>query len=175
MSKNKDQIRKYVDGGDMKLSKNLLESRKALDAEKASGTKKLRRTTKTKSKAFKKMSSSFDEQIADKEQKLIYFNTKMRKTFVEGVLQDIKGYFENEAKDAIWIVYQDHNLKDHEFGFKMTVKKINGCSKSLWSDVSNAILSTVNYMFSSFDENHLDITISSFTSRTLEFQIVSCW
>ena len=59
----------------------------------------------------------------------IVFNGKMRKTFVEGVFQDIKGYFESETNGSIDISYEDYCIKNHEFGFKLYMRANDSCER----------------------------------------------
>ena len=53
----------------------------------------------------------------------IVFDGNARKTFVEGMLQDIKGYFESKTNGLVEVTYEDYSLKNHEFGFKVLVAK----------------------------------------------------
>lgn len=107
----------------------------------------------------------------------ILFNKDMRKTFVEGVLQDIKGYFENKTNGTVAISYEDYKLKNYEFGFKLIAKKI--CTKQIWSETTSAIVNVINYILPSNVEN--DDGNSSFDisfcieDDKLEVEVVSCW
>lgn len=107
----------------------------------------------------------------------ILFNGKMRKTFVEGVLQDIKGYFEQRTDHKVDVRYEDHDLKNHEFGFRLTVEKTSKCTKQMWSEVANAIANVVNYMFPA-DGMTMDMSISTedtIECGKLEVELVSNW
>ena len=103
----------------------------------------------------------------------LLFSTAMRKTFIEGVLQDIKGYFERWTDGKVEVSYEDFNLKDHEFGFKMKLAKAEDCTKQMFNEASNAFVNALDYMFSGGIEQY-DVSFSS-TSRCVEFEIVSNW
>lgn len=103
----------------------------------------------------------------------ILFNSSMRKTFVEGVLQDIKGYFEMKAGGKVEVTYEDFPLKRHEFGFKLQLKKAKECSKQLFNEVSGALVNIVSYMFPGDDEQY-DISYCT-SSNELEVELVSNW
>lgn len=103
----------------------------------------------------------------------ILFNGAMRKTFVEGVFQDMKGYFEMKSNGMVSVTYEDFNLKNHEFGFKMSLTRNDKCSKQLFNEVSGAFINSMNYMFSA-DSNEYDLSFS--TSRnSVEVEFVSNW
>lgn len=59
----------------------------------------------------------------------IVFDSKMRKALVEGVIQDIKGYFENKTNGLVEVTYDDYALDGHEFGFKLHTAKSAECKK----------------------------------------------
>lgn len=103
----------------------------------------------------------------------IVFNGKMRKTFVEGVFQDIKGYFENKTDGLVKVSYEDYDIKDHEFGFKLYVTS-NGCKRQVFNEVSDAIVNIVSYMFAG-DMSHYDIAFSKDDNSKLEVEFVSNW
>ena len=102
----------------------------------------------------------------------ILFNSSMRQVFVEGILQDIKGYFENKTNGNVAILYEECNLKNHEFSFKMRVEKTKSCTKQMWSEATSAIINVVNYMFPY--DSQLDIAICT-ESIILEIEIASTW
>lgn len=122
--------------------------------------------TKTK-KSMKKTTKSIETS------KCIVFDTNARKTFVEGIIQDIKGYFEDKTDGLVEISYEDYQLKNHEFGFKAYVSKGARCKKQMFSETASAIVNAVNYLFSGGNDQY-DITISS-EDNMLEFEIVSNW
>ena len=130
---------------------------------------------KTKKTAKKNLNKNV---ICEKMNNCIIFNTEMRKIFVKGVLQDIKGYFENKTNGVIEVLYEDYDLKNHEFGFKLYIKKTNACSKQTWSEVSSSIVNVINYMFSmnTIDKNNIafDVTITA-DSSCLEVELISNW
>lgn len=103
----------------------------------------------------------------------VLFNSSMRKTFVEGVLQDIKGYFEMKASGKVEVTYEDFPLKRHEFGFKLQLKKAKTCSKQLFNEVSGALVNIVSYMFPGDDEQY-DISYCT-SSKEIEIELVSNW
>lgn len=103
----------------------------------------------------------------------ILFNSSMRKTFVEGVLQDIKGYFEMKAGGKVEVTYEDFQLKRHEFGFKLQLKKAKACSKQLFNEVSGALINIVSYMFPGDDE-YYDISYYILSNK-IEVEFVSNW
>lgn len=70
--------RKYVDGGKMKLSKNLEESRKM------TSSKKIKPIARKNTRTMKKMASPKTE-VAGSTSPIV-FNTEVRKTLVEGIL-----------------------------------------------------------------------------------------
>lgn len=103
----------------------------------------------------------------------ILFNGEVRKMLVEGVLQDVKGYFESKTDGLVDISYEDYNLKNHEFGFKLHVLKTSKCKKQMFSEVSSAVVNAVNYVFPGENEQY-DITIFTEDGR-LDIEIVSNW
>ena len=104
----------------------------------------------------------------------IVFDGHMRKTFIEGVLQDIKGYFESNTSGKVEITYEDYNLKNHEFGFKIFISKGKGCTKQLFSEAGSAICNVINYMMPADEFEKLDVAYAA-DSNKLEFEIVSNW
>lgn len=157
--------RKYVDGGKMKLSKNLEESRKM------TSSKKIKPIARKNTRTMKKMASPKSE-VAGSTSPIV-FNTEVRKTLVEGILQDIKGYFESKTDGLAKITYEDYNLKAHEFGFKLFVKKGADCKKQMFSETASAIVNAVNYIFPGGSEQY-DISIFTEDAK-LEIEIVSNW
>ena len=112
-------------------------------------------------------------EVGELEDGIILFNSAMRKTFVEGVFQDMKGYFEMKSNDMVSVTYEDFNLKNHEFGFKMSLTRNDKCSKQLFNEVSGAFINSMNYMFSA-DSDEYDLSFS--TSRnSVEAEFVSNW
>lgn len=103
----------------------------------------------------------------------IVFDSKMRKTFVEGVFQDIKGYFENKTDGLVEVTYDDYALDGHEFGFKLRAIKSAECRRQMFSETVSAIVNVVNYMFQGDSENY-DIAICT-EDGLLEVEIVSNW
>lgn len=110
---------------------------------------------------------------ADDAQTPILFNGAMRKTFVEGVFQDMKGYFEMKSNGMVSVTYEDFNLKNHEFGFKMSLTRNDKCSKQLFNEVSGAFINSMNYMFSA-DSNEYDLSFST-SHNSVEAEFVSNW
>lgn len=157
--------RKYVDGGKMKLSKNLEESRKM------TSSKKIRPIARKNTRTMKKMASPKTE-VAGSTSPIV-FNTEVRKTLVEGILQDIKGYFESKTDGLSEVSYEDYNLKNHEFGFKLHVLKTSKCKKQMFFEVIDAVVNAINYAFPGGDD-HYDITISTEDDK-LEIEIISNW
>ena len=108
----------------------------------------------------------------------ILFDSAMRKTFTEGVIQDIKGYFESKTDGKISISYSDYDLKNHEFSFHLIVEKTNACSKQMWSEAVSAIVNVVNYMFPA-DGMNIDVSISTtedaVAGSILEVDFTSNW
>ena len=103
----------------------------------------------------------------------IMFNGKMRKKFVEGVFQDAKGYFEDATDGKASLTYEDLNVKNHEFGFKLKLEKCNGCTKQLFNEVSSALVNVINYMFRGDNEQY---DLSFITEDNLvEVEFVSNW
>lgn len=161
-------IKKYADGGKMKLSANLSESRKAIASKKAL-LKKTRKSTKNMCKMV--VGSSDD---GDAGGSPILFNTEMRRTFIKGVLQDIKGYFESKTDGKVEVSYEDHGVGSHEFGFKLKIKRGLDCSKQMFSEASAAVCNIVNYMLPADEFEKFDLT--TFTEDELvEFEILSNW
>lgn len=107
----------------------------------------------------------------------IIFNGDMRKAFVEGVLQDIKGMFEQKTDGKVAITYADHDFKNHEFGFRLNVEKTSKCSKQMWSEATSAIVNVVNYMFPT-DGMNMDVSICTEDTTeggSLEIDLTSNW
>ena len=134
----------------------------------------MKKKTTNKTSNTKKNIIAIDDNI-------ILFNSKMRKIFVEGILQDIKGYFESKTNGNVSISYEDHNIKNSEFGFKLIVEKTNKCKKQMWSEVTSAVVNLINYMFpfSSINRNtgnieSMDVMICTEDNK-LEIELVSCW
>lgn len=174
MTTKKTAGRVYRDGGKMTPSKNLLESKKLSVKKAKKRSNKAPSTTHVNTRTMKKMVAA---SLVPKEiEKPIIFDGAMRKVFTEGVLQDIKGYFENKAEGLVEITYQDHEVKRREFGFKLIVEKTSNCTKQKWSEVSSAIVNIINYMFpmDSIGSDLLDVVISS-NNNKLELQLISCW
>lgn len=171
-------IKKYADGGKMKLSANLSESRKAMASKKAL-LKKTRKSTKNMRKMVaitgdvrKMVVGSSDD--GDAGGSPILFNTEMRRTFIKGVLQDIKGYFESKTDGKVEVSYEDHGVGSHEFGFKLKIKRGLDCSKQMFSEASAAVCNIVNYMLPADEFEKFDLT--TFTEDELvEFEILSNW
>ena len=103
----------------------------------------------------------------------ILFNGAMRKTFVEGVFQDMKGYFEMKSNGMVSVTYEDFNLKNHEFGFKMSLIRNDKCSKQMFNEVSGALINSMNYMFSA-DSDEYDLSFSTSHDK-VEVEFVSNW
>lgn len=125
-----------------------------------------------KSKKEKNLESTLDACLENKCDSIV-FNGNMRRTFIEGVVQDMKGYFESRSNGLVEVVYEDYNLKGHEFGFKIFVVKTAKCSKQLFSEVASAVVNTANYMFSAGNDQY-DISIFSENDK-IEIEIVSNW
>ena len=125
------------------------------------------KTKKTIKKTTKDVASLKNESTC------IVFDGNARKTFVEGIVQDIKGYFENKTNGLVEVTYEDYSLKNHEFGFKVFVVKGTKCKKQMFLETTNAIANAVNYLFPGGNEQY-DITVFSGDSK-LEFEIVSNW
>ena len=164
-------VKKYVDGGKMKLSENLSESRKSMASSKKKGLKNTmaRKNTRT----LKKMVAT-GSKIDEESTMPIVFNSEMRKTFIKGVIQDIKGYFESKTSGKVEISYEDINLGNHEFGFKLTISKGKDCTKQMFSEVSSAACNVVNYMIPADEFDRFDLTTTTENNR-VEFEIVSNW
>ena len=120
-----------------------------------------------------KNNSKSKKNMKIEESQPILFNGDMRKVFVEGVLQDIKGYFEHKTNGKVVVKYDDFTLKDHEFGFKLYVEKTSSCKKQMWSEVSSAVVNVVNFMFS-MDNSTIDVSICAENGK-LEVEVVSKW
>ena len=103
----------------------------------------------------------------------IVFDGNARKTFVEGMLQDIKGYFESKTNGLVEVTYEDYSLKNHEFGFKVLAAKGPKCKKQMFSETESAIVNAMNYLFPGGNEQY-DIAVFSEDNK-LEFDIVSNW
>ena len=125
---------------------------------------KTKKTIKKATKAVKSLKNESD---------CIVFDSNARKTFVEGMLQDIKGYFESKTNGLVEVTYEDYSLKNHEFGFKVLVAKGPKCKKQMFSETASAIVNAVNYLFPGGNEQY-DIAVFSEDSK-LEFEIVSNW
>ena len=127
-------------------------------------TVKTKKTIKKATKAMKSLKNESD---------CIVFDGNARKTFVEGMLQDIKGYFECKTNGLVEVTYEDYSLKNHEFGFKVLVVKGTKCKKQMFSETASAIANAVNYLFPGGNDQY-DITVFSEDNK-LEFEIVSNW
>lgn len=103
----------------------------------------------------------------------ILFDGKMRKLFVEGVFQDIKGYFEHETNGKVEVMYEDFNLKNYEFGFKLKATKTKDCKKQMFVEVTSSIVNIVGYMFRG-DSEQYDVTFTA-NDDCLEVEFVSNW
>lgn len=125
---------------------------------------KTKKTIKKATKAVKSLKN---------ESNCIVFDGNARKTFVEGMLQDIKGYFESKTNGLVEVTYEDYSLKNHEFGFKVLVAKGPKCKKQMFSETASAIVNAVNYLFPGGNEQY-DIAVFSEDNK-LEFEIVSNW
>ena len=125
------------------------------------------KTKKTIKKTTKDVTSLKNESTC------IVFDGNARKTFVEGIVQDIKGYFENKTNGLVEVTYEDYSLKNHELGFKVLVAKGPKCKKQMFSETASAIANAVNYLFPGGNEQY-DIAVFSEDNK-LEFEIVSNW
>ena len=125
------------------------------------------KTKKTIKKAIKVAESLKNESTC------IVFDCNARKTFVKGIIQDIKGYFEDKTDGLVEISYEDYPLKNHEFSFKAHVSKGTRCKKQMFSETASAIVNAVNYLFSGGNDQY-DIMISN-ENNMLEFEIASNW
>lgn len=134
-------------------------------------SKKIKPIARKNTRTMKKMASPKME-VAGSTSPIV-FNTEVRKTLVEGILQDIKGYFESKTDGLVEITYEDYNLKNHEFGFKLYVLKTSKCKKQMFSEVIDAVVNAINYAFPGGGD-HCDITISAEDDK-LEIEIVSNW
>jgi len=170
-SSNEKALKVYRDGGDMTPSKNLTVESKS-HAKRSAAKKKasLMISSLKSSRTHKKMSAVLEEE----QQQPILFNGSMRKTFVEGVLQDIKGMLEQKTDGKVAVLYADYELKGHEFGFTLVAEKTSKCSKQMWSEASSAIVNAVNYMFPA-DGMNMDVTICAEDNSALEVELVSNW
>ena len=171
-------IKKYADGGKMKLFANLTESRKTMASKKAllkktrKSTKNMRKMVSITGDMHKMVVGSGDD--GDAGRSPILFNTEMRRTFIKGVLQDIKGYFESKTNGKVGVYYEDHGVGSHEFGFKLKIKKGLDCSKQMFSEASAAVCNVVDYMLPADEFEKFDLT--TFTEDELvEFEILSNW
>lgn len=157
--------RKYSDGGKMRSSKNLTESRKTATSKKVSAKRASELVD-----GMRKMVAVPD----DGNRSPIVFDREIRKIFVRGVLEDIKGYFESKTDGKVEITYEESDLGHYEFGFRLFVKQGSECSKQIFSEVSNAVENVVNYMFPPTDAKTHEI--SSFKEdECLEIEIYSAW
>ena len=163
-------IKKYADGGKMKLSANLTESRKTMASKKAL-LKKTRKSTKNM-RMRKMVAITSDD--GDIDRSPILFNTEMRRTFIKGVLQDIKGYFESKTDGKVEVSYEDHGIGSHEFGFKLKIKRGPDCSKQMFSEASVAVCNIVNYMLPADEFEKFDL-ITFTEDELVEFEILSNW
>ena len=125
------------------------------------------KTKKTIKKATKATESLKNESTC------IVFDGNARKTFVEGIVQDIKGYFESKTNGLVEVTYEDYSLKNHEFGFKVLVAKGPKCKKQMFSETASAIANAMNYLFPGGNDQY-DIAVFSEDSK-LEFEIASNW
>ena len=104
---------------------------------------------------------------------VIVFNSEMRKTFVEGVIQDAKGYFESKTDGKVAVGYEEFPLKGHEFCFRVVLSKSKGCTKQMFNEVSGAFINVMGYMFQGeFDQ--YELCFSTNTNKT-EAEVVSNW
>ena len=103
----------------------------------------------------------------------VIFDSNVRKTFIEGVFQDIKGFFENKTDGLVEISYEDANIKGHEFGFKLYAAKTEKCTKQMFNDTVCAIVNTVNYMFAGGDDQYDVATYVE--NNKLEVEFTSNW
>lgn len=122
------------------------------------------------------MKSKTSKKAASKTQTVspILFNGEMRKTFIKGVLQDIKGYFESKTDGNVEVTYEDNNLKNYEFGFKLFLKRGKNCSKQMFSEAGSAIVNLMNYMFPADEFEKFDLTTFN-TDKEIEFELMSNW
>ena len=111
--------------------------------------------------------------IIDEAQAPILFDGAMRKTFAKGVFQDMKGYFEMKSGGAVAVTYEDFTLKNHEFGFKMSLLKNEKCSKQMFNEVSGALINAVNYIFPASNDDY-DVSFSTSHDK-VEVEFVSNW
>lgn len=125
---------------------------------------KTKKTIKKATKAVKSLKNESD---------CIVFDGNARKTFVEGMLQDIKGYFESKTNGLVEVTYEDYSLKNHEFGFKVLVAKGPKCKKQMFSETASAIVNAMNYLFPGGNEQYDNAVFSE--DNKLEFEIVSNW
>ena len=164
------KTKKYADGGKMRLSKNLTESRKAIASKKTT----LKKTRKMMKNMRKMVSTTIDDIDCNTSKSPIVFNTEMRKTFIKGVLQDIKGYFESKTDGKVEVSYEEFELGSHEFAFKLKTRRSSDCSKQLFSEVGSAMCNVVNYMFPADEFEKFDLT-TFVKDEMIEFEIVSNW
>ena len=121
----------------------------------------------------KEKSTMADQTENDSTINNIVFDSKMRKTLVEGVIQDLKGYFDSRTNGLVEVTYDDYDLSGHEFGFKLHAVKSAECKKQMFSETVSAIVNAINYMFQGDSE---DYDIAVFTEDgALEVEIVSNW
>ena len=103
----------------------------------------------------------------------IVFNGSMRKSLVEGVIQDIKGRLELMTDGKVSVMYEDFNINNHEFGFKIQLLREDKCTKQMFNEVSCALVNAFNYMFPA-DNDEYDVSFC--TSRDkVEVEFVSNW
>ena len=169
--KNKETAtKKYADGGKMKLSRNLSESRKAAASKKA-----ILKKTRKSSKNMRKMSALASSSSKDNSSgSPIVFDRGMRKIFIKGVLQDIKGYFESRTNGKVEVNYEEFTIGSHEFAFKLSVVRGLDCSKQMFSEAGSAICNVVNYVFPADEFEKFDLT-TFVEDEKIEFEIVSNW
>lgn len=160
--------KKYVDGEKMNLFKNLVESQKSVVSKKS-----LLKTTRKTTKNTRKVVAASSNAVGT-ERDPIVFDSAMRKTFLKGVLQAIKEYFESKTDGKVEVSYEDYVIGSHEFGFKLKIKRSIDCSKQLFSEVRSAICNVVNYMLPADEFEKFDLTIFT-EDGLLEFEILSNW
>ena len=160
-------LKKYTDGGKMKLSKNLVESRA-----KKTKLKIVRKSTKN----MRKMSeiAVFTSNKTAENAAPIVFDCEMRKIFIKGVLQDIKGYFESKTDGKVEVNYEEFSIGSHEFAFRMSIVRGLDCSKQMFSEVGSAACNVVNYMIPANEFEKFDLTTFA-EDEKIEFEIVSNW
>lgn len=173
MTKNAEKAgvatsRKYSDGGKMKPSKNLTESKRST----SSKSKKV-----SANRSLVKVPDHMRKMVAVPDDGLrspIVFDDSIRKVFVRGVLEDIKGYFESKTDGKVEISYEERDLGSYEFGFKLTAKRGIECTRQLFSEAEDAIVNVVDFMFPAAEDRMLDVS-SSREAGLLEVEIYSAW